>query len=1501
LSVITIPAVSILLLKNNTIQNYLAQNLISRLTALFGSKVTIRHVDLDIFNQLVISDLYIGDYRNDTLVFAHKAIVVLDNLNLIRKIIKIDKVELSDAYVHLYIDSTRTVNIKYIVDRILNNSDSTKKGWNVKFNNIGFINSKFILEDCEKSKTDTGINLSYIRLNQLNIRVRNLTVNDGMVSFKINKLSLIENSGFQLENLTAEMSIRKNKMHFDNVHILTKNSDIKAPRIYFDFNLFNDFTNFAKNVKIQFQIDKSKSSFADIAYFARSLWGMKEDFSISGSAKGKLSDLKCKKIKLKIGNSNEFSGNIDFSGLPNFHETFMFIDAKNLTVTPEEFESYFIPFLPSNKLSVPDIIKKFGKISYNGTFTGYIDDFVTYGTFQTKLGEITTDLSLKPKPHKQIDFKGKIDAKSFDVGKFLNLKNISGLADVKISGDGSIVEGNKVSGSFDGLIHNLELNGYNFSDIEADGSMLENVFTGTLSLNDPNAKLALNGLFDFSKKIPEFNFTGNVSKVDLHKLNFISKDSIFNISCQLTAVFNGVDFNNLNGHINFENTVLNRNSKHLNIGSFTLLSDNIGQSSKLELKSNIVDASIDGKQDFEKLIPDLIQSLRFYMPESFYTERNYKLSTQNDFKFYVNLKEPQNLLNVFFPNILLAKNSTFSGNFHSIDSILEINLQTNFLQIGDNKFNNLKVKIKSNRDSLNIIVKSSKINSGENINFPEFSSIIKISNDSIKSNIKWINADSLTYSNILSYAYFKKDSNKNRHKLYIDIAPSKFYLLDSMWQIDACHLNIDSSKISIPSFKLVQNDQIFEAKGLISENNSDSLFFKFQNFNLNNLKIFIRNKNIKFDGKMNGTAELNDYYNKMIFNSDLKVNQLYINNELIGKTNINIQWNSLLKKFIVQANSYKDETNTAQIQGYYIPENKNLNFDIKAENIGISLFQPIISNIFTLHNGIFSGEIALTGTTTKPELNGNVEVKNCNLTVNQLNTSYIFATKLKIQDNKFIFKDIIAHDKDNNLCTINGYIMNNYFNDFKLNIDLDFNKLMVLNTSSDDNWPIYGKAYASGFLNISGSPDNIKIDVAQARTEKNTIIYIPLNKKGDVAENNFLTFYNKSSSKNIDSNEMIIKKPKIPTGVTFNLTLTATPDAEVQLIFDPKIGDILRSQGNGNIKIEVNSEGNFKINGDYVVTNGDYLFTLQNLINKKFILEPGGVISWNGNPIDATLDIKATYRTKASLSNLTLDQSPEYKTRIPVDCQLFISGKLLDPTIKYNIILPNASEESKNVLKEYITSEEELSNQFLMLLVINNFMPPSSINYGSNSTTVDAAQTALVSSFGKDIATTTSLELLSSQLSNWMSQISKDFDVGVNYRPGDKTYTNQEVEVALSTQLLNDRVSINGNFDVYGNQSNTALPATTASKPNNLVGDVSVDVKLTDDGKLRLKAFNRVNDQLTNNQEPYTQGVGLLYHEDFKSFADLRRKYFEKLFGKKKLKQNKKVELPKKELAPDNN
>lgn len=332
------------------------------------------------------------------------------------------------------------------------------------------------------------------------------------------------------------------------------------------------------------------------------------------------------------------------------------------------------------------------------------------------------------------------------------------------------------------------------------------------------------------------------------------------------------------------------------------------------------------------------------------------------------------------------------------------------------------------------------------------------------------------------------------------------------------------------------------------------------------------------------------------------------------------------------------------------------------------------------------------------------------------------------------------------------------------------------------------------------------------------------------------------------------------------MDIEVTPDAEVQIIFDERIGDILKSTGAGNIQIRIDRQGNIRFFGDYTIQQGEYLFSLQNLINKRFDINQGGTVKWQGSPYNAEIDITAVYKLRASLSDLIdpvmgseTGSSQDLQRRVLIHTNLILGDMLQQPSIRFGLEMPTLDESREALVLDYISSEEELNRQVLSLLLLNRFYTPEHLRMSGNS-----------NGRSENAALVTTTEMLSSQISRWFSTISNDVDVGFAYRPSDNI-TSEEFELALSTQVFNNRVTINGNVGYGKYQANTSK----------MVGDFDMDVKLNPSGTLRARAYTRSNEDLIYETSPTTQGIGLSFKEEFNDFRELLKKYWNALAGKR--------------------
>ncbi len=1458
----TIPITAYFVLKNSKVQTYLTQKIIAEVSKNTDAKFDIKSVHFRFFNKLVLKDVYIEDNLQDTLLFSKEIICHISKVNRTQKFINIKRVNLINAkfYLHKF-DTINPINLTYLIRSSKKDTIKKESQWKIVVQNVEMQQSVFKYKSIRKREKEYGINFNDLVCYIDELDVRDLKIEDGIVNLTARKLKVTEKSGFLTYSTKFNMSIGNDHMIFRNVKIRTPHSYINADSVCFFHNDFDDYNEFAKNIRLDFGLQESNVSFKDIGYFASIFKDIPLNTVISGRVYSKLSTFKGKDVKFQIGEQTELITDFNLNGLPDYSQMFIYVDFKKLTTWAKDFELINTFIKKGKKITIPDSFDKLGIINYKGNFAGFFDDFVTYGKFTTKLGNVSTDLSLQPDTSKILSFDGNIQTTSFQLGELTGDTSIIGSisANANIKG---FTQNKSIKAQTEGVVNQIEINKYNYQNIKFDGFLTEKTYDGIFSITDPNIQLNFSGGIDFSKEIPVFNFYADVPRAQLYKLNVDKKDSTSNISFDLAANFSGVDIDNINGDIKFSNAKLVKFNEEMNFDTLMLAAEHDAELHSIILKSDYIDATLKGSYKSSTIIKSLKQLYYNYLPNlTKQPEDTIQIDYNNDFSLDVNLKQTHIISRFFIPSVFISDNSFLNFQYSNNDKRFLLNASFNKLQYKHHTFNDLIINTYSNDSLFTTVTKCSDFLFNNYFTLDNFKTTSLVHHNNIDIKIDWNNYDTLNYQGkILASTKINQEETFGDQSYKITLLPSEFIVKDSLWMINKSIISIDSTSVDFIDFTVSHGDQHFAVFGKISENPSDTLYVQFDDLNLANLNIITAKNKLEFEGNINGKANISNIYNEPLFFSDIEIDKLVLNKETFGYTKILSQWIDDQKAIGMDVSAQYAQKEIIKANGFYFPKSNLLDFEISIDQLHTHVLTPYLSSFASEITGTANGYAKVTGALQKPVFNGSIELIDTKMTIDYIKTPYYFNTNAEIDNNSIVFTNTEVYDSFQNIALTNGFVKFGPDKNISFNFNINAEKVHALNTTGSDNDAFYGTAFMTGIVNIIGDKDETLLDILGI-TEQNTKINIPLTHMQSAEESGFITFVNAQKVIEQDITDFNTNT----SGFKLNFDLEVTPDAEAQLIFDSKIGDVIRGKGAGNIKMEIDDDQEFEMYGEYIIEEGDYLFTLQNVINKRFKIERGGNIIWNGAPYDATVDISAAYNLKTSLSGLvdsSLYQTNDfYKKRIPVKCQVFLTERLLNPSIEFNIDLPTADEETKTLVRSLINTEEKKNKQFLSLLVLNTFMPEQTTdNYLTNS-----ASTA-------NLGSVTTSELLSNQLSHWLSQISDEWDIGVNYRPGDEISKDQ-VEVALSTQLLNDRVSINGNVG-YGGQ--------TEAQASDIVGDFNVDVKLNKSGKIRVKAFNESNDKLIYEDAPYTQGVGIFYREEFNSFSELLRNFWHKFSKKEK-------------------
>ena len=725
----------------------------------------------------------------------------------------------------------------------------------------------------------------------------------------------------------------------------------------------------------------------------------------------------------------------------------------------------------------------------------------------------------------------------------------------------------------------------------------------------------------------------------------------------------------------------------------------------------------------------------------------------------------------------------------------------------------------------------------------------------------------------------KNASGNDKTILKVDIDSTNIYSDNNLWKITKSKILVDSSSFKFDRFNVSSNNRSYLVDGSVSVNPADTLHLEFKGIDIAPLNFLMnRKKNndpaaiaLDLKGELNGKILLTNVYKSLLLAGDIDINKFSILGSEFGNISVESSLDNTKKIVNLRASNNLNSVKMFDASGTYDPASKKIDLTAVASKLPISFLNPLLKMFASDISGTASGKVNLSGATDNLFLTGAVKTENASLKITYLQTKYTMSDSVRFDKKGIKFNNVKLTDVRNNSATLSGYVNHKNFKDYSADLIININSsaFQVLNTQPKDNPMFYGTAYASGVAKIKSDVNGLSFDII-AKTGKNSKMSIPLNKSLSVSEYSYITFEDSSKSNKLKASngKTYAVAPVKQTGMDLNINLEVTPDAVIEIIFDSRVGDVMKGQGSSeNLNVNLNKKGDFTITGDYLIEKGDYIFTLGPIINKPFSVENGGKIMFNGDLNNAEIDLKASYlNMKVALE--TILEDPNYSKPIRVQPQINLSGKLFNPVVVFDIYLPDSDEPTRTKLRNAITTQEELTRQVSALLLINNFISTGGSAFSAN-TNAGSAMAA------------TSFEMISNQLSNMLSKLATNFDIGLNIRPGSNAITPQEAQLALSTQLLGNKVVLNGNFDVRGAGSTPTAGSMPGNNTNQLTGDFDAELKLTE--KLRFKVFNRFNDTYTGSgQSPYTQGVGIFYKQDFNKFYDLFRKESESPIKRRK-------------------
>lgn len=1293
---------------------------------------------------------------------------------------------------------------------------------------------------------------SRIRFSQINLALTNSRLVKDSI-FSDLALSTRERSGFEVKTLKAKFKMSPVEMEFNDLDLITNNSHIKDyyTMQYEDMADLNDYVDLV-TMKANFRGTRLASD--DIAFFAPPLASWNTEILVNGSVEGPVSNLSADSMQLQGGTATRLRGNFSMRGLPYINETYIDFNARELITSGADVRQFFPPLKDLTAVKTELI----SRLAFQGSFTGFVNDFVAYGKFQTNLGNLDSDINFKTSKDVPV-YSGNITTYDFDLGQLLGNAIVDKVTmKAKVKGEG--FNFTNLKAAVDADIQQIGLYGYQYQNLTTEGEMNRKFFNGSLTVNDPNLDMDFTGTIDFNSRLPIFNFYSEIRNSDLKALH-LTEDSI-TLQAKADLNFSGSNIDNFDGTARLYDLSLFKNRNRVEFDSLSVYTGTENGLKTLRVQGNEVNGYVQGSYSFMELPNAFKLFLNKYYPSFFQSPP--MINAGQDFTFAVEFGAVDKLIGAFTDDVTGFDGTRIEGALNTLTGNVSLNAVVPYAAYQDFGVRNLELKSTGDFSRINVSTSLGEV----------------------------LFQDSVMFRNPLILASSGKDTSLIKLDLQADDTTSlngfyarlvtvgdgvKIHFLNSSFTVNGKPWNMMAGNevywsrdfLTVHNLKITRNDQSITIS--TNEFNPDESRFMVNLKDLNLADIIPHGlTNTLIEGLANGDIYVNDPFGRLSVDADIRTSQLRVDNDSIGLVSWKGNYDHPLGQltFDVAANNSLASF-TAKGEVGLSDSNRVVNASTDLNNTSISLLNKYLGDYVSELTGTATGHLDVTGTTDKPSWRGSVKVQDIGMKVNYLGTYYKIPLLHvhHMDDNLIEMKPFTLIDKFNNTAVVNGFIQHQNFYDMVFEFDVQSNRFLFLDTGPADNDLYYGTVLSQGRVYFTGPLDNLELRVL-ARPLKGTHFYLPLSDSKDIGKHDYIRF--RQYGKVV---EEVKKKSDIKLNV--KMDIAANPDAQIDVILNASTNDVISANGTGNLAINVNLEGDFTMYGNYTINTGTYNFSFQRLASWKFDIDKNSTITWNGDPGEAIVNITAKYSLpKVSLYNLstaaalgaggaspTDDKLMNRSER--VDILLYLRQSLTQPTITYEITLPDVGSMAyesgvASRLKEINSNQNQALYQISYLLATGQFQPPD----GS----------ANVAITGKNSVGQALSAQASAILNNFSNTFLKNAGIGfnVNYTAynfsnsaSSSSYDRNLVSTGITKSFLNNRIRlyVGGNYD-WGRVS-------ASSSTQNFAGDFRIEYLLTPDGRVRLNAFSKMDYDAWLLDNRIRSGIGMSYVRDFNRFGEL--------------------------------
>ncbi len=1452
-----------------------------------GSKVSIRGFWINPFSvRLGLEGVYVEDMEGDTLLRLGQMEASIRSLSLMNNDFKLGVLDIDTLEARMTADSMGVFNYEKLLgmDRdSVADTDSSRSDYHIRVESIRLRNIKYVYSANPGTDSSVALDFGNLRLSNVSIYARDVDISTlkTRVSAQIDSLSALEHCGMWVKKLQAGVDFSENGLYVRDMALICSKTNLQADSINLIYSGMDDLSHFVDSVRIEASISEgSVLGLDDLGHLVPDLYGYGIAPQVCANVSGPVDNLCIRPLDIKYGSDTRLLADAYIKGLPSTDKMWFSINLRQLKTCQADLMTLHQQCDTTPLVDIPNIVNEIGTLTLTAQASGTPQKCKMEGKLISKLGSADTRMEYSANGEGG-ELMGYLNANQLNLGAIADNQQNLGLLSTHDSICVRFLPNGRISGHVEGRVDSIGLMGYYYQHIRVDGDFTEESFDGFLTVKDPCLDLDFDGIINIGQE-SQYKFALDINHADLRATNLLS-DTVDQLQLGITANLSASNIDNISGTVQLTNIMkFTRNSQtlYLNRLNFKSVVDHYicGLPERTyTLSSDYVDATLSGRTHGTQILEILSNFAYMILPSLDYNGQNIfnikpapRRPTQldyddsefmrylgNKFDFKVSFKNMDRLTAMFAPELLVSSNTMIEGGFHTLRKNSWVTFKTDKISYNDYGVDSLRVSARMVDDQMKLDIKSDSIILSDDIKLKHPHIEVSARHDSINYALRWNNSrDDVKNEGNLSGLMVVTPHELPNHFPVIKgkLNESHFYTWNKKWVMPESYQTIDSSSITVRNFLLEHNGQYFAADGTLSENPDDRFVLKTSNFDLTLLNHFLGNNSIS--GNATGYTSISNVYGDLpLVEMNNSIDTLRVNDVNLGRFEADFSFHpgdSVVSIDFFTMNKMQKK-NLHGYGGYNIKSNE-VDFSFDIGNMSSRVLRPLFQNYLTVPNTQFlDGLTHVWGPLDDLHVESRLKLKGGYFKIDYLGTKYTIQDALNIEVNN----NIIRLDKvkllsgQTGLAYLEGKIDHNNFNNFKMTVALQLKNFTLLSTQRTDSSAFWGKAYASGNVNITGDPTRmINID-AKVRTDKNTQVFLPLYGASEVSNDfSFVTFKNPADT--LDS-EFRRQKADL-SDIRMNFNLEVTPDAEVQALLDESSDNGLKASAQGNLKLDITGSGDFSMYGTLSMEGGEYSF-VNGPISKKFEVVKGGTLRWNGDPLDAEVDLQAMYRLrKVNLYNLMVDETYRDK-KVPVQCLLKMKGNIMTPEISFGVNIEDNGGVAQGQLDNL--DEGNINKQMISLLLLNQFQPLPGLRSSENS---------MFSDFNAG-------EIVSNKINSMLSDISDRFDVGVNYQMGDGA-SSEELDVALSTQLFDDRVQVSTNVGVSGEGKNQ-----TNRKTNNVVGEVEVEVKLNKSGSMKLNVYNKANEDELQ-ESPYKQGIAFSFKKEFDTVKELWRSFMS-LFGRR--------------------